>query len=97
MALLFIILVISIVITKIILGEDGETNGILTASNGVTAVAQQNVTGEDTSAIGTGTAILGTTAAVVGATAMMSKHNKSEHAYIKPGHFRRIITLAISC
>ncbi len=38
----------------------------MTASNGVTAVAQQNVTGEDTSAIGTGTAILGTTAAVVG-------------------------------
>jgi len=40
--------------TKIILGEDGETNGILRHQNGVPAVAHQNVTGEDTSAIGTG-------------------------------------------
>jgi len=83
LALLFIILVISIVITKIILGEDEENNDTLASANSVTAVAQQNVTASDSSALGTGAAILGTTAAVVGTTAMLANSKKDDQANIK--------------
>jgi len=83
LALLFIILVISIVITKIILGEDEENNDTLASANGVTAIAQQNVTNNDSSPLGTGAAIIGAGAAAVGANALLSNSKKSEQADIK--------------
>jgi cell division protein FtsN len=83
LALLFIILVISIVITKIILGEDEENNDTLASANGVTAVAQQNVTNSDSSPLGTGAAILGAGAAAVGANALLSNSKKGEQADVK--------------
>jgi cell division septation protein DedD len=80
LALLFIILVISIVITKIILGDDNETKGGV-ATSGVTAISQQSVDSSNASSVsGVGAmtaAAVGVAGGAIAAKAISSKREES--------------------